>query len=84
MLGIRCILLVFFERIQPMTLYLLPLPPIGVAAYVFAFSLLKKYGESSPPTLHQLVLETCLATLVSGGAFLLFVSAILALVSLFR
>lgn len=56
--------------------YILPIPPIGVAAYVFVFNLFVKYDGRLPTQTGAIVSEILLATLFSALIFL-FCSAII-------
>ena len=52
--------------------FLLPIPPIGVAAYVFVTNMLSKYHGKVPGTIADVSREILVATLISGGFFLAF------------
>ncbi|MBW1775831.1 MAG: hypothetical protein JRJ82_23625 [Deltaproteobacteria bacterium] len=52
--------------------FLLPIPPIGVAAYVFVCNMLAKYDGKMPGTIPDVCGEILWASLISGGFFLVF------------
>ena len=52
--------------------YLLQIPPLGVAAYIFAFNLFRYYNGNLPDNSWITVKEIVISTLVSGGVFLIF------------
>ena len=49
--------------------YLLPIPPIGVAAYVYVVNMFEKYNGKLPGTLSGLFREVFFATLFSTVVF---------------
>ncbi|MFC1580133.1 hypothetical protein ACFL4N_04410 [Thermodesulfobacteriota bacterium] len=61
--------------------FLLPIPPIGVAAYVFVTNMLAKYNGKIPGTIPDVAREILLASLVSGGFFLVFTILLVFLIS---
>ncbi|CAF3368883.1 unnamed protein product [Rotaria socialis] len=67
-------IILYFTRsfISSRLRYFLPIPPIGVAAYVFVFNMFKFYNASLP-RFSSIVIEILLSTLTSALAFLLLV-----------
>lgn len=58
--------------------YFLPIPPIAVAAYIFAFNMFM-YQEDGL----SMVSEMLIATLVSGSFFFIFTAVLILLISTF-
>ncbi|UCF28973.1 MAG: hypothetical protein JSW42_04660 [Chloroflexota bacterium] len=52
--------------------YLLQIPPLGVAAYIFAFNLFRYYNGSLPENIAITAKEIVVSTLISGGVFFIF------------
>lgn len=52
--------------------YLLQIPPLGVAAYIFAFNLFRYYDGNLPDNIAITAKEIVVSTLISGGVFLIF------------
>ena len=52
--------------------YLLQIPPLGVAAYIFAFNLFRYYNGNLPDSFSEAAREIVVATLVSAGVFFVF------------
>jgi predicted secreted protein len=55
--------------IQSYLRFFLPIPPLGVAAYVFVFNMLKDYNGSLPPERWKIVSEVLYSTLISAIIF---------------
>ncbi len=69
--GIFGLVLFFFRtQIAPYLRYFLPLPPLGVAAYVFVFNLYGYFGGEMPANkmtlLKELLIGTSVMTLIFG------------------
>ena len=52
--------------------YLLQIPPLGVAAYIFAFNLFRYYNGNLPDSFTDTAREIVVSTLVSAGIFFIF------------
>ena len=52
--------------------FLLQIPPLGVAAYIFAFNLFRYYNGTLPDSFALTAREIVISTLVSGGVFFIF------------
>ena len=52
--------------------YLLHIPPLGVAAYIFAFNLFRYYNGSLPDNFSITAREIIYSTLISAGVFFIF------------
>ncbi len=65
-------LLLFKQLIAPYMRYLLPIPPIGVASYVFVYNMFSKYDGQVPGSVWKIIPEICWASGISSIFFLLF------------
>jgi hypothetical protein len=63
--------------------FFLPIPPIGVAAYVYVFNMFKCYDCNLPEKSVTLFYEILIATIVSGIVFLVFVGSLIVIIKLF-
>jgi len=52
--------------------YLMQIPPLGVAAYIFAFNLFRYYNGSLPDSFANTAREIAYSTLISAGIFFIF------------
>jgi uncharacterized membrane protein len=67
------IVLYFFRgTISTNIRYLLQIPPLGVAAYIFAFNLFRYYNGNLPDNFAITAKEILVSTLISGGVFFIF------------
>ena len=66
MLLTGLLLYVFRERVSPHLRYFLPIPPLGVAAYVFVFNLFKDYQGNLPPKQWEVMSEVVTSTIISA------------------
>lgn len=67
------IILYFFRSsISGNIRYLLQIPPLGVAAYIFAFNLFRYYNGSMPDSFAVTSKEIIYSTLISAGVFFIF------------
>jgi hypothetical protein len=66
------ILYYFRDSIAGNIRYLLQVPPLGVAAYIFAFNLFRYYNGSLPENFSTIAREIVSSTLVSAGIFFIF------------
>lgn len=67
------IVLYFFRgAISTNIRYLLQIPPLGVAAYIFAFNLFRYYNGNLPENFAVTAKEIVVSTLISGGVFFVF------------
>jgi hypothetical protein len=67
------IVLYFFRgTISTNIRYLLQIPPLGVAAYIFAFNLFRYYNGNLPDNFAITAKEIVVSTLISGGVFFIF------------
>lgn len=63
--------------------YFLPIPPIGVAAYIFVFNMLKHHNGRLPEKTTSLLAELIISTAVSSLIFLVFVVLLVAAIGFF-
>ena len=74
------ILLYLFRDVVTKNLrYFLPVPPLGVAAYVFVFNLFNFYGGNLPGNVGEIARELILSAIISGVVFCAFIVANVAL-----
>ena len=66
------ILYYFRSSISTNIRYLLQIPPLGVAAYIFAFNLFRYYNGSLPDNFSITAREIIYSTLISAGVFFIF------------
>lgn len=52
--------------------YLLQIPPLGVAAYIFAFNMFRYYNGSLPDRFADTARELVYSTLISASVFFIF------------
>jgi len=65
-------LLVWKNQVAPYMRYLLPIPPIGVASYVFVYNMFSKYGGTKPGPLSDIFREILWASTISSVFFFVF------------
>ena len=66
------ILYFFRSAISTNIRYLLQIPPLGVAAYIFAFNLFRYYNGSLPDRFSITAREIAVSTLISASVFFIF------------
>lgn len=59
--------------------YFLPIPPIGVAAYVFVFNLFKFYNASLP-SFSYILIEVLVSTLTAASVFFFLVVSMISII----
>ncbi|MBT3225697.1 MAG: hypothetical protein HN580_21665 [Deltaproteobacteria bacterium] len=62
----------FKDSVAPNIRYFLPIPPVGVAAYIFVFNMFRKYNGQFPTSLFKVASEISIATIISAAFFLVF------------
>lgn len=60
--------------------FFLPIPPIGVAAYLFVFNMFKHYHCVLPEKSGSVFVEMLIATAASTGVFFIFTATLILLV----
>jgi hypothetical protein len=66
------VLYLFRDQIAGDLRYFLPIPPIGVASYIFVFNMFRTYDGSLPGGMGSTLREVAYATLILAGVFLIF------------
>ena len=61
--------------------YLLQIPPLGVAAYIFAFNLFRYYNGTLPENVAITTRDVLVATVISAGVFFLFTFLFVVIIS---
>lgn len=69
------LLYVFQGGVSKHMRFFLPIPPIGVAAYIFVFNMFRHYEGGLPRSAWEMVREVALSTGVFAAIFCLFVLA---------
>ncbi len=80
MLTAGLLILLFKDSLSGSIRYFLPIPPIGVAAYIFAFNMFKHY-QANPPGSKTMVLEMLYATGASSFFFFVFTALLIVLIT---
>ena len=62
----------FRDSISGNLRYFLPIPPIGVASYIFVFNMFRTHDGSLPEGALGVLREVAFATLIVAGVFFLF------------
>lgn len=62
--------------------YLLQIPPLGVAAYIFAFNFFRYYNGSLPDKFAITAREIIYSTLISAGVFFIFTVSFVLIIGL--
>lgn len=70
------------DFVAPYLRYILPIPPLAVAAYVFTFNYFKDVPQ--PTKLETIIREVSSATLVANAAFFCLSLVLILLISLIR
>lgn len=72
MLIAGLILYLFRDAISGNLRFFLPIPPIGVASYIFVFNMFRTYEGSLPGGLWETLREVAYGTLIMAGVFFTF------------
>ncbi len=76
------ILYIFKEAAAPYMRFLLTIPPVGVAAYIYVFNMFRKFnGELQQPRM-SLLTDMLIATATAAAVFLIFSALLLIIISL--
>ena len=70
------------DHISENTRYFMPIPPLGVAAYIFAFNMFRHYNGKMPPTAAMAAREIALSTAVAAIVFGIFVSLLVLIIGI--
>jgi hypothetical protein len=76
--------LVFKNVVSKNLRFLLPIPPLGVAAYIFVFNMYVHYGGSLPKNTWGTVKEIILSIAISSTIFAVFTIVLVVFVGYFR
>jgi hypothetical protein len=79
MLLTGLLLYIFRDIVSRNVRFFLPVPPLGVAAYVFVFSMLAYYNGNLPGNFSDTLRELVTSAAISGVVFCAFIVANLAL-----
>ena len=78
MMLLTGLLLFLFEgSIAQYRRFFLPIPPLGVAAYVFVFNLFQHYNGDLPQISGRMLIEVVSGTAIAGAVFLVFSVALI-------
>ena len=64
--------------------FFLPIPPIGVAAYVFAFNMFRYYSGNLPGNTRDILREVIYSTAISTVVFFAFTASIIVITYLLK
>jgi hypothetical protein len=84
MLLTGLVLYLFKESLSNNIRFFLPIPPIGVAAYVFAFNMFRYYSGSLPGNTRDIFLEVIYSTAISTVVFFAFTALIIVITYLLK
>lgn len=65
-------LYLFRNQIADHTRFLMPIPPLAVAAYIFVFNMYGHYGGNLPALTWNTAKELLISTAISAGAYAIF------------
>ena len=78
MMLLTALLLLLFEgSVAQYRRFFLPIPPLGVAAYVFVFNLFQDYNAELPRMPGAMLIEVVSGTAIAGAVFLVFSVALI-------
>jgi len=77
-------LLLWKNQIAPHMRYLLPIPPIGVASYVFVYNMFSHYGGTRPGAFTDIAKEIVWASGISSVSFFVFTLILVFMVDLIK
>jgi hypothetical protein len=77
-------LLFYEEHITPYMRYLLPIPPIGVASYVFVYNMYSKYDAQLPGSVWDTLMEIFWGSGISFIFFFIFTFILVFMVNFFK
>ena len=78
------VLYLFRDVISKNLRFFLPIPPIGVASYIFVFNMFRTYGGTLPGGAWQTLREIAYGTLIMMGVFFTFAALNAFLTNLLR
>ena len=77
-------LYIFRDYIGANSRYFLPIPPLGVASYIFIFNMFRHYEGHLPESIWTTVKEILLSTAIAALAFGLFTSILIIIITLVK
>ena len=77
-------LYVFRTHIADNSRFFMPIPPLGVASYIFIFNMFRHYDGQVPESLFTALKEVLYATAVATVAFGLFTSMLVIIITLVK
>ena len=78
------VLYVFRDQVSGNIRYLMPIPPLGVASYIFVFNMYQYYGGRLPGSSIDTIKEILISTAVSALFFGVFTFLLVLIISLLR
>ncbi len=75
------VLYYFREAAAPHMWYLLTIPPVCVAAYIYVFNMYRKFNGKPPQPHTSLLFDLFTATLTAAGIFLAFSTLLIIIIS---
>lgn len=78
------LLYLFRDAVSNNLRFFLPIPPIGVAAYIFVFNMFRHYGGHLPDNLMMSIREIVISSLFALGVFAVFVVLNISITYLFK
>lgn len=78
------ILYLFRNELAGSVRYLMPIPPLGVASYIFVFNMYRFYGGSSPENFMDTLKEVLISTAVSAFFFGIFTLLLVVVITLIK
>jgi hypothetical protein len=77
-------LYLFRDHVSDNVRFFMPIPPLGVAAYIFVFNMYSHYEDNLPGGIWTAAKELLISTAIAAIAFGIFALLIVAIVSLLR
>ena len=81
MLLTGLLLFAFADSVSQYRRFFLPIPPLGVAAYVFVFNLFQHYEGGLPARRFGTALEIMSGAAIAAGVFLVFSALLIAAIN---
>lgn len=78
------ILYVFRDQITENARFFLPIPPLGVAAYIFVFNMYSHYGGNLPDGVWNTAKEILYSVTITAGAYALFTALLVVIIAYFK
>ena len=78
------ILYIFRDQLSGSIRFLMPIPPLGVASYIFVFNMYQYFGGRLPGSSVDTVKEILISTAVSALFFGVFTFLLVVIINIFR